>query len=370
MKRFVLALLAALSLLRPMKRSPASKPSWTTGSAATGGRAAWDSRHNLVEHATLDFAKHGLKGTLTIYQAAPDKYLGLTELPGIGQIATGSNGEVAWENTALQGPRLKQGAEKADAFREGAFNGDLIWQKLYVKGETAASKPSEGHECYKIVLTPKEGKPVTEFFDKTSGLLMKTTTIVTSQLGEIARRNPLRRLSERRRRPRSPHRLVNRAAQQEFVIQIQSIEANADLPEGPLRSAARNPGPAEQSRAATSPQPARSMLAGSDTASSPSTWQAIPLPPKTTPSRNPTAGIDIDGSGSASLGPMKIDIEKFEVLTDAKYRASASHRQRQAGPDPDERAYAPSPMARPKTKSIPAKVRKPRMLRCIPAPSS
>src|SRR5580700_4154154 len=101
--------------------------------AATGGKTAWEARKTQVEHATLDFAKQGLKGTLTIYEAYPDKYLGVTELPGIGKIATGSNGDVAWENSALQGPRIKQGAERADALREGAFNAQLYWQKLYAK---------------------------------------------------------------------------------------------------------------------------------------------------------------------------------------------------------------------------------------------
>jgi hypothetical protein len=32
------------------------------------------------------------------------------------------------------------------------------------------------------------------------------------------------------------------------------------------------------------------------------------------------SGIEIDGSGSASLGTMKIDIERFQVLTDSKYQ--------------------------------------------------
>jgi len=30
--------------------------------AATGGKAAYEARHSLVEHATIDFAKQGLKG--------------------------------------------------------------------------------------------------------------------------------------------------------------------------------------------------------------------------------------------------------------------------------------------------------------------
>ena len=42
-------------------------------------------------------------------------------------------------------------------------------------------------------------------------------------------------------------------------------------------------------------------------------------------------GVDIDGSGSASLGTMKIDIEKFQVLTNAQYRAAGSDSESQAG---------------------------------------
>ncbi len=153
--------------------------------AATGGRAAWEGRHNQVEHATLEIAKVGIKGTITIYEAAPDKYLALTDVPGVVKSSAGSNGEVAWESSVIQGPRIKQGAEKADALREGAFNPALNWQKLYVKGETAGVETVEGHDCYKIVLTPAEGNPLTEYYDKTSGLLVKTVTIVSSQLGEI-----------------------------------------------------------------------------------------------------------------------------------------------------------------------------------------
>ena len=154
-----------------------------------------------MEHATLDFAKQGLKGSLTIYESAPDKYLGLTELPGIGKIATGSNGEVAWENTALQGPRIKQGVERADALREGAFNAPLYWQKLYAKAETAGSETVEGHDCYKVVLTPKEGKPMTEFYDKKSGPDDQNHGHGHLADGRRQRRNSLRRLPQGRRRP-------------------------------------------------------------------------------------------------------------------------------------------------------------------------
>jgi hypothetical protein len=290
--------------------------------AATGGRAAWEARHNLVEHATLDFPKAGLKGTLTIYEAAPDKYLGITELPSLGKIASGSNGAVAWENTALQGPRIKKGSERADALRDGAFNPALNWQKLYVKGETAGVETTEGHECYKIVLTPQEGKPLVEFYDKTSGLLVKTVTTVNSQLGEI-NAEILYSDYQKDGGVLSPHHMLNRAVQQEFVIQIQSIEVNADLPKDrfdlppEIQALLDKAGPAE-TKPATLPNQASD---GSPDHGKLSIYMAgNPVATENYTVQKPAGGgIDIDGSGSASLGTIKIDIEKFQVVTNAKY---------------------------------------------------
>src|ERR1700689_3227887 len=229
--KLALALLAAsVPLFAADEALPSVETVMNHFIAATGGKAAWDARHSQVEHATIDFSKQGLKGSLTIYESAPDKYLGVTELPGIGKIATGSNGEVAWENSALQGPRLKQGAERADALREGAFNAPLFWQKLYVKAETAGSETVEGHDCYKVVLTPKEGKPITEFYDKKSGLMVKTLATVSSQMGDVNAEVVYDDYRKDSDNVLSAHRMVNRAAQQEFVIQIESVEVNPDLP--------------------------------------------------------------------------------------------------------------------------------------------
>ncbi len=89
MNKLALALLAAfLPLLGADEALPSVETVIDHFIAATGGKAAWEARHSQMEHATIDFAKQGLKGSLTIYEAAPDKYLGLTELPGIGKIAS------------------------------------------------------------------------------------------------------------------------------------------------------------------------------------------------------------------------------------------------------------------------------------------
>jgi hypothetical protein len=283
--------------------------------AATGGRAAWEARHNQVEHATLEIAKVGIKGTITIYEAAPDKYLALTDVPGVVKSSSGSNGEVAWENSVVQGPRIKQGAEKADALREGAFNPALNWQKLYMKGETAGVETVEGHDCYKIVLTPAEGKPLMEFYDKTSGLLVKTVTTVSSQMGEI-KGEIVYGDYQKDGDVLAPHRTVNRAAGQEFVILIQSVEINADLPKDrfdlppEVQALLNKPQAAENKPAAADHGKLAIYMAGNPVATENYTVRK---------SSGEGAGIEIDGSGSANIGTIKIDIEKFQVSTNAKY---------------------------------------------------
>jgi hypothetical protein len=325
MKRLSIALLAAsLPLMlvpRPVFAADEALPSVDAVInhfiAATGGKPAWEARHSQIEHATLDFPKQGLKGTLTIYEAAPNKYLGVTELPAIGKISTGANGEVAWENSALQGPRIKQGDEKAEALREGVFNAPLYWQKLYTKGETAGSLTVEGHDCYKIVLTPQEGKPMTEFFDKKSGLMIKTMATVSSQFGDVSAEiiyDDYRKDGDLL----TPHRMTTRAAQQEFVIQIESVDVNPDLPKDrfdlppEIRALLNKPAVAE-----TKPAPA-----GHD---SPDSGKLAiymlgnPVANETYTVKKSEKGIEIDGSGSATIGTMKIDIERFDVRTDSKY---------------------------------------------------
>lgn len=332
MNRLVLSLLAAsLSLAissHPIFGADDALPSIETVYnhfiAATGGRAAYEARRSLIEHATIDFAKQGLKGSLTIYEAAPDKYLALTELAGIGKIATGSNGEVAWENTALQGPRIKQGVERADALREGAFNSPLYWQKMYDKAETTGSEAVEGHDCYKVVLTPKEGKPMTEFFDKKSGLMIKTMATVTSQMGDVNAEI----LYDGYRKDGdvlAPHRMVNHAAQQEFVIEIESVEVNPDLPKDrfdlpPEVKALLNKPTAAENKATPQLSTTQAEVLPPDRGQLAIYMAGNPVATENYSVTKSVGGIDIDGSGSATLGPMTIDIEKFQVFYGMAYR--------------------------------------------------
>jgi hypothetical protein len=285
-----------------------------------GGKAALEKHRNEVMHGTIEVVGRGLKGTVTAYQAAPDKELLIVEFEGIGKIESGSNGEVAWESSAIQGPKIKDGVEKAEALRDGTFNSLIYWRKLYTKVETTGVEKVEGHDCYKVVMTPKEGKPTTHFYDKESGLLVKTQATRITSAGEIS----AEALSDDYRKEGDmivPHKLTNKVAGNELQILVATLEFNADLPKGQfdlpddiqaLLKKAKTP----EVKNVSSPAAAAAggsgkltiYIAGSAAAS------------ETYNIQKSDGKIEVSGSGNAAIGTMKIDIEQFKVVTDDKYQ--------------------------------------------------
>lgn len=285
---------------------------------AAGGKAAFGKHHNEVMHGNMEFAGRGLKGTLTLYQVEPDQSRAVIEIEGVGKIESGTNGDVAWENSAIQGPRIKQGVEKSDAFRDATFNAGLYWRKLYTKAETTGVETVNGHDCYKVVLTPKEGNPATHFYDKKSGLLIKTATTRVTQMGDIAAEG----FVEDYRQEGDilvPHKLSNKFAGQEIQITVQSYEFNVDMPKDRFElpdeiKALLNKAPAAVQAAPASPtSPANGgkltlYMTGK------------PIATETYTLRQADGKIEVDGSANAAIGPIKIDIEQFKVVTNAKFQ--------------------------------------------------
>lgn len=286
---------------------------------AAGGKAVFEKHHNMVMHASVDFTGRGMKGTMTVYQAEPDKIRVVLEIEGVGKIESGTSGDVAWENSAIQGPRIKQGVEKSDQFRDALFNGAVNWRKEYPKVETTGVEKVGASECYKVVLTPKEGNPVTHFYDKKSGLLLKTTTTRTTQMGDVS----AEALAEDYRKEGDvmvAHKLTNKFAGQELVFEVQSIEFNVDMPkdrfDAPDEIKALMNKPAVAS-VKTPPAPAASPAsAGKLTlymAGKPVSTENYTL-------QKTDGKIEINGSANAAMGPIKIEIEQWKLVTDEKFQ--------------------------------------------------
>src|SRR5580658_3426973 len=151
----------------------------------TGGKAAYEKRTSEISTGTMEFAAQGLKGSVTSYSAAPDKFYMSMELDGVGKFEKGTVDGLAWDKNMMTGAHVESGEEKAQSLRDATFNGVLSWRKLYVKAETIGVETIDGEECYKVVMTPAEGKPMTGYYQKKSGLEVKRSAIAVQQGSEI-----------------------------------------------------------------------------------------------------------------------------------------------------------------------------------------
>jgi hypothetical protein len=152
----------------------------------TGGKAAYESKRNQVATGTVEMVGKGIKGTMINYHSAPSQDYALLDLEAVGKFETGTDGETVWERSAIQGPHVKTGEERAAMLRDALFNGHLNWRKRYDKAETVGVGSVNGEDCYKVVMTPKDGKPVTEYYSKKSGLLLKSVSVRATQMGDIS----------------------------------------------------------------------------------------------------------------------------------------------------------------------------------------
>jgi len=195
----------------------------------TGGKAAYEQHTSEILMGTMAFPEQGLSGRLTRYAMAPDKEYSVVELGPIGKIESGVVDGVAWEKSAILGPRIKSGDEKDQALREARFNAAVEWRKLYTKAVTASKEAVNGEECYKVTLTPATGKPENQFYSVKTGLLLKTTATAVSPMGDV----PVEvEVSDYKKfgGVLYPTRSKQKAGEQELDITITSVSLDEPVP--------------------------------------------------------------------------------------------------------------------------------------------
>jgi hypothetical protein len=129
---------------------------------ALGTEAAWKAHKNVRVKLEMTFQGMGISGSGERFATKDDKALVVTDLPGMGTIREGSNGKVSWAQDPINGLRELSGAEAEQARLEAAWNAELRMNELYKAIELKADS-GPGLEC--LVLTPKEGPPVTNCYD-------------------------------------------------------------------------------------------------------------------------------------------------------------------------------------------------------------
>jgi hypothetical protein len=121
----------------------------------------------------------------TTWAQRPNKSYALMESPALGKMESGCDGTTVWENSAMTGPSVKSGAERAMQLREADFDNWLNWKMYYKSVTTAGADTMAGQATWKVEMVPLEGSPETIWIDQATGLLLKTSMKVQSEMGEV-----------------------------------------------------------------------------------------------------------------------------------------------------------------------------------------
>jgi hypothetical protein len=167
----VCGLCLALALPASAGDLPSPEELFAKHTAAIGGDAI-DKVENMAVEFTFSMPAMGLETTGQSYMERPDKTYSMISLSAMGSpdFRSGTNNGIAWQDNPQMGLRVLEGNEKRMALRGASLDSFAGWSDLWDKAETVAEETVGEAACYKVVLTPADGEPLSVWFDKETGL--------------------------------------------------------------------------------------------------------------------------------------------------------------------------------------------------------
>lgn len=150
--------------------------------AAIGGRAAIEKLQNRSMKASFSMPDMGVQTEMVFYVQPPDKTYSELDVPGFGMVTSGMNGDVAWSDNPMTGPRLLSGSEKEAALRQSSMDILVDWKRFFAEAELTGTEVVAGKNCQKVAFKSQSGSTVSLFFDGESGLMVRA---VDTREGEV-----------------------------------------------------------------------------------------------------------------------------------------------------------------------------------------
>lgn len=155
--------------------------------AAVGGKEAIMQITSMQTSATMEIPTMGLTASMEIWTAAPNKMAQKTSIPGLGDMAGGTNGSVAWDVNPMNGPRLLAGKELDQMLENADFYSNMLYPAdRFAKMETVAMVDFNGEKAYKVLTVRKAThRESTQYFSVATGLLIGSESTTESQMGPM-----------------------------------------------------------------------------------------------------------------------------------------------------------------------------------------
>jgi len=139
------------------------------------------------QHVTAVFQvpAQGISADMDLYSAPPNKMLIKIEIPAMGSVSTGFDGEVAWSINPMTGPMVLEGRELDQTRQQADYLALLHPDHLIASLETAEKVDFQGQTCYKVKVVTTWEEEYFEYFDVESGLMVGVERTQSSSMGDI-----------------------------------------------------------------------------------------------------------------------------------------------------------------------------------------
>ena len=135
---------------------------------------------------SMEIPMAGLTAQMTITFKSPDMVHMAIDIPGMGSQTRGTNGEMFWETSTMQGPRIIEGEEKTQMAREADFYSELDYKNNFKDMKLVGKDEVDGQQAYVVTMVPVEGGAEQKrYYSVDTGLLIRMDAVQVSPMGEV-----------------------------------------------------------------------------------------------------------------------------------------------------------------------------------------
>lgn len=139
----------------------------------TGGAQAYASIQTLIISGKGTF--DGKPVEFEECRSAPSQYHGVMSNDEMALVET-TDGTVAWTISGPK-PNVLVGDSRAFMLWQAAIDRDVRWRDFFRSAEYKGTVDFQGKTCHKVVMTPREGKPRTRYYDVQTDLLVAEESV-------------------------------------------------------------------------------------------------------------------------------------------------------------------------------------------------
>ena len=196
----------------------------------TGGADKYKAIKTVKMSGKLSSPAQGMEGTIEMNMMLPGKMHVKVEVPDVFTEENGSDGQTAWNNNTMTGPRVLEGKEKAQMIDEASYEKVYNPEKFYKEMKVVGMEDLDGDKCYKVKLTKQNGLESTEYYSMKTGMHVRTESQVPTQMGDMKMAANFSNMKEVDG-IMLPHKVVREISGMSIVVEFDKIEINSNVDE-------------------------------------------------------------------------------------------------------------------------------------------